>query len=62
MAISQNFPEEKPTLNLNFAGSRVLDPRITLSRSSVGTYMDDNGLLKTLVAKNLAYRLTIGDV
>ena len=50
MAISQNFPEEKPTLNLNFAGSRVLDPRITLSRSSVGTYMDDNGLLKTAAA------------
>ena len=50
MAISQNFPEEKPTLNLNFAGSRVLDPRITFSRSSVGTYMDDNGLLKTAAA------------
>ena len=50
MAISQNFPEEGPTLNLNFAGSRVLDPRITFSRSSVGTYMDDNGLIKTAAA------------
>ena len=50
MAISQNFPEEKPTLNLNFAGSRVLDPRITFSRSSVGTYMDDNRLIKTAAA------------
>ena len=50
MAISQNFPEEGPTLNLNFAGSKVLDPRITFSRSSVGTYMDDNGLLKTAAA------------
>ena len=47
MAISQNFPEEGPTLNLNFAGSKVLDPRITFSRSSVGTYMDDNGLVAT---------------
>ena len=47
MAISQNFPEEKPTLNLNFASSRILDPRITFSRSSVGTYMDDNGLIAT---------------
>ena len=50
MAISQNFPEEGPTLNLNFAGSKVLDPRITFSRSSVGTYMDDNGLIKTAAA------------
>ena len=47
MAISQNFPEEGPTLNLNFAGSKVLDPRITFSRSSVGTYMDANGLVAT---------------
>ena len=50
MAISQNFPEEGPTLNLNFAGSKVLDPRITFSRSSVGTYMDANGLIVTAAA------------
>ena len=50
MAISQNFPEEGPTLNLNFAGSKVLDPRITFSRSSVGTYMDENGLIVTAAA------------
>jgi hypothetical protein len=50
MAISQNFPEEGPTLNLNFAGSKVLDPRITFSRSSVGTYMDANGLVVTAAA------------
>ena len=47
MAISQNFPEEGPTLNLNFAGSKILDPRITFSRTSVGTYMDANGLVVT---------------
>ena len=47
MAISQNFPDEGPTLNLNFAGSKVLDPRITFIRSSVGTYMDANGLVVT---------------
>ena len=50
MSISQNFPEEGPTLNLNFAGSKVLDPRITFSRSSVGTYMDANGLIVTAAA------------
>jgi hypothetical protein len=47
MSISQNFPEEGPTLNLNFAGSKTLDPRITFSRTTTGTYMDANGLIVT---------------
>lgn len=53
MSISQNFPDEGPTLNLNFAGSKVLDPRITFSRSSSSgdaTYMDANGLIVTAAA------------
>lgn len=50
MAISQNFPEEGPTLNLNFAGSKTLDPRITFSRTTTGTYMDANGLIVTAPA------------
>jgi len=45
MSISQNFPAEGPTLNLNFAGSKKLDPRITFTRTSIATYMDDNGLI-----------------
>ena len=50
MSISQNFPEEGPTLNLNFAGSKTLDPRITFSRTTTGTYMDANGLIVTAPA------------
>lgn len=50
MSISQNFPEEGPTLNLNFAGSKTLDPRITFSRTSTATYMDDSGLIKVAPA------------
>ena len=53
MSISQNFPDEGPTLNLNFAGSKVLDPRITFSRPSTSgdaTYMDANGLIVTAAA------------
>jgi len=50
MSISQNFPEEGPSLNLNFAGSRTLDPRITFSRSQTtsngSTYMGRDGLIK----------------
>ena len=47
MSVSQNFPDESPTLDLNFAGSKQLDPRVTFSRSSSATYMDDNGLIIT---------------
>jgi hypothetical protein len=45
MSISQNFPDEGPSLNLNFASSRRLDPRITFTRTSTGTYTDKNGLV-----------------
>ena len=50
MSISQLFPEEGPTLNLNFAGSRTLDPRITFTRTSTGTYMGSDGLIKVAPA------------
>ena len=50
MAISQNFPNTRPSLNLNFARSKTLDPRITFSRTSAGTYVDDNGFIKTASA------------
>jgi hypothetical protein len=36
----------RPSLNLDFANSKQLDPRITYRRSSIGTYYDDNGTLK----------------
>lgn len=45
MSISQNFPDEGPSLNLNFASSRKLDPRITFTRTSTATYTDKNGLV-----------------
>lgn len=47
MAISQNFPTVRPTLNLNFARSKTLDPRITFERNSIGTYVNEDGLIKT---------------
>jgi len=52
MSISQNFPEEGPTLNLNFAGSKILDPRITFTRTSTGTYMGSDGLIKIAAANS----------
>ena len=50
MAISQNFPDVRASLNLNFARSKTLDPRITFERASIGTYVDENGLIKTAAA------------
>jgi len=50
MSISQNFPEEGPSLNLNFAGSRTLDPRITFTRTSTATVMGREGLIEVVPA------------
>ena len=48
MAISQNFPNTPPSLLLDFAKSKKLDPRVTFTRGSTGTYVDDNGLIRTV--------------
>jgi hypothetical protein len=36
-----------PSLNLQFAGSTTLDPRITFTRASTGTYTDSAGVLQS---------------
>lgn len=50
MSISQNFPSSRPTLNLDFARSKRLDPRIAFTRSTTATYVDEDGLIKTAPA------------
>jgi hypothetical protein len=40
MAIQSNFPSLKPTLLLDFANTKQLDPRITFTRASTATYYD----------------------
>ena len=50
MSVSQNFTDIRPTLNLNFARSKTLDPRITFERASIGTYVGADGLIKTAAA------------
>lgn len=44
-------PTIRPALNLDFANSKVLDPRITFSRESTATYWD--GKTTTLAEENL---------
>jgi hypothetical protein len=44
---ASNFPTTKPELTLDFANSRCLDPRITFTRASIGTYVDERGIIQT---------------
>jgi hypothetical protein len=41
-----DFPNVLPTLDLDFANSKTLDPRITFTRSSGGSYVGADGLIK----------------
>ena len=50
MSVSQNYPAIRPSLNLNFARSRSLDPRITFTRASTATFTDEDGVIKTVTA------------
>ena len=43
---SQDFPTIRPTLDLNFAATKTLDRRITFTRDSIGTYIDELGVIK----------------
>jgi hypothetical protein len=40
MTISNNYPTIRPTLLLDFANGKALDPRITFSRPTTATYYD----------------------
>jgi hypothetical protein len=46
---SQNtdFPNLRPSLDLRFALAKKLDPRITFTRGSTGTYFGSDGLMRT---------------
>ena len=49
MSISSSFPSISPSLNLDFAKSKSLDPRITFTRAQTGniaTYTGSDGLIK----------------
>lgn len=48
---NSSYPTIRPTLNLDFANSKVLDPRITFVRNSTATYYD--GQTTALAEQNL---------
>ena len=47
LEFSDDYPTIEPSLKLNFADARALDPRITFTRASVATYVGKDGLIKT---------------
>ena len=47
MTIQNAFPAIKPSLNLDFANTKQLDPRITFTRSTTATFTGSNGQLQT---------------
>jgi hypothetical protein len=47
MTISASFPDSWNSLNLDFANLKRLDPRITFTRASDATYVDENGIIQT---------------
>jgi hypothetical protein len=46
MSIAQNFPEIRPSLNLDFANTKKLDSRITFSRPTSAVYYDGQTVTK----------------
>jgi hypothetical protein len=51
MSLSNNYPNAIPSLSLDFAGTKKLDPRITFTRASTGTYY--NGVTTAKAEENL---------
>lgn len=51
MSFSNNFPTIKPSLLLDFANTKQLDPRITFTRASTATYYD--GKTTAMAEQNL---------
>jgi hypothetical protein len=47
VSLSSNFPTIRPSLLLDFAKSRTVDPRITFTRASTATYFDEDGVLQS---------------
>ena len=47
MTIKALYPTARPTLNLDFANTKALDPRVTFTRASTATFVGSNGLIQT---------------
>ena len=48
MALTNDYPTIRPSLLLDFARSRALDPRITFTRATIATRVNEDGLVETV--------------
>ena len=55
MTIRHLYSDVAPVLNLDFANTKRLDPRITFTRSSTGTYVDEAGIIRTAAANQARF-------
>ena len=55
MTIKHLYPNSRPTLDLKFAQDKTLDPRITFTRASSGTYVDENGVIQTAASNEARF-------
>jgi hypothetical protein len=55
MAFSSNFPTIRPSLLLDFANMKRLDPRVTFTRASSATFFDQLGVLQTAPANSARF-------
>lgn len=50
LEFSDDYPAIEPSLKLDFANARALDPRITFTRASSASYVGKDGLIKLALA------------
>ena len=50
LGVSTGYPAMRPTLNLDFANARSVDPRITFTRASTATRVNERGLIETVAS------------
>ena len=50
LGVSTTLPVLRPTLNLNFASSQAVDPRITFTRASTATRYNAKGLVESVAS------------
>ena len=46
MSIKSLFPNSTPSITFDFTKSKSVDPKLSYTRASTGTYFDSNGILK----------------
>lgn len=50
MPLTNNYPNILPSLLLDFARAQILDPRITFTRASTATRVNEDGLVETVAS------------